>query len=211
MYKNFINWAENEIKLACKKEQEETRVVPIHYKIAEILYKDCLVNHTDVHKVTKNALNVFQRLIEDKPLTPLEDTLDSWIPIKLSIVKNAYKHKRYQSLFKIVDNIGMVTYEDSTRAVEVAKDEEGRPIIIDSGVARHVIDDLFPITMPYYPTDDRYYVWHEKRKGNGNVYNIARVFTPQGKTIYACEGDNEKYMMIDKEHYIHLKELTEEI
>ena len=99
--------------------------------------------------MTKHILN---RLIDRKPLTPIEDTDDIWNDI---IDRNdeegyiCFQCTRMSSLFKYVYTDGTVTYKDVDRCYGVDIHDSNNTF--STGLVTKIIDEMFPITMPYYP------------------------------------------------------------
>jgi len=151
----MLDWARKEVKLACEKEAatEENNALKGYgahcYKSALRAFKK-LIN--DRHSgfgimITRQILN---RLIDGKPLTEIEDTDDIWNLI--TDEKEDYKLyqcKRMSALFKYVYNDGTIKYDDINRYYCVdAYDLEGTYSLKLVG---DIINELYPITMPYYP------------------------------------------------------------
>lgn len=150
-------WAEREIAIACEKERgyfEENEGGWDYgcacYESALKVFKGLLEDgHSGFSIVlTKNILN---RLIDGKPLTPIEDVDDIW---NFTYEDGGYKHyqcKRMFSLFKTVSPDGKVKYSDNDRFYCIDID---RPdVTYFSGLISRIIDELYPITMPYNPSD----------------------------------------------------------
>ena len=104
---NLIEWAKNEVGLACKRENPDRKAGEWDYgcacyesalKAFESLTDD---NHSGCSiSFTKNILD---RLIEWLPLTPIENTPDMWeLAYEVGDTK-CYSHKRMSGLFKDVN------------------------------------------------------------------------------------------------------------
>lgn len=158
-------WAKKEIDLAkgreVKKAQDSAEAAygcscyDSAFKAFQSLLED---GHSGYSiSVTKQIL---VRLIEGKPLTPIEDTEDMWRgePIDRRDGDISYQCARMSGLFKHVHADGSVTYHDVDRvtAVEIADGSAWH-----SGVCSHLIDELYPITMPYMPSDKKILVYME--------------------------------------------------
>lgn len=97
------------------------------------------------------VVSQFNRMVRNLPLSPLEDTEDSWIfqdfPYRGEICA-MYQHKLYSSVFKYVMKDGTVEYHDVNAVVFTTPDgltfTTGREI---DGVKGDSIVDF-----PYYPT-----------------------------------------------------------
>lgn len=118
---SMSEWAKNEIEIACKRERGDKNPDEWDYGCAcyESAYKAFLSLMDDEHSgfsigVTKSILN---RLIDGKPLSPIEDTPDIWGDDAIFEFDNCttYQCKRMSSLFKDVYKNGMVKYHDVNR------------------------------------------------------------------------------------------------
>lgn len=152
-------WAEREVKIACERENPDRKEGEWDYGCA--CYESALKAFNslmeDGHSgisigFTKQILN---RLIDGKPLTPIEDTEDIWEERNhIYDDKKTYKCNRMHSLFKYVYPSGEVSYTDINRFICV--DENGTTYY--NGLAEKVIREMFPIEMPYIPPDKPYKV-----------------------------------------------------
>ena len=151
---SMIEWAEREIELACKREAPDRDPDEWDYGCAcyESALKAFKCLAEDDHSgysigVTKQILN---RLIEGKPLTPIEDTDDVWNEVCWGDESGptTYQGKRMSSLFKDVYPDGTVKYNDVNRWVCVDMPSD---IPYHSGLVDRTLNDMYPITMPYAP------------------------------------------------------------
>lgn len=158
----MLEWAKEEVKLACKKENpdmeydENGNPIEFDYGIScyysalrayESLLKD---NHTGMSiNITKSILN---RLIDHQPLTPIEDTEDVWNYAFYKDTNGAkvYQCKRMSSLFKDVLLDGKIEYSNNDTCYCVNINEPN--ISYRSGLVNRIIEEMYPITMPYWPT-----------------------------------------------------------
>lgn len=142
------NWAKNEIKLAkSKRGDDECGYISACYDSAYRAFESLI---EDEHSgfsisITKSILN---KLIDGVPLSPIEDTEDvwSWVTDR----ENDYickQCKRMSSLFKYIYSDGRVKYTDVDRVICV--DICNPNITYSSGYVRSIIDEIFPISMPY--------------------------------------------------------------
>jgi len=117
---SMSSWAEKEVEIACKHERGDTPDGEWDYGCA--CYESALKAYKslmgDDHSgfsigLTKQILN---RLIEGKPLTPIEDTDDIWNNLSRfwdgDDKYTSYQCKRMSSLFKYVYADGTVKYKD---------------------------------------------------------------------------------------------------
>lgn len=211
----MYDWAKKEVELACKRENPNIKLdengMPTEfdygcscYGSALKAYKSLLEdNHSGMSiMITKDILN---RLIEGKCLTPIEDTEDVWNDISRESGKTKYQCKRMSSLFKDVLDDGTVKYHDVDRTT--LEDQNG--MTWHSGNASRLIDEMFPITMPYFPSNKPYRVYSEEflvdpKNGDYDTWALLYIETPEGEKIelnqYWCEKDGKDYQ-ITKEEY----------
>ena len=189
-------WAEKEIEIACKREREASGVENdgdwdygcACYESALKAYKSLMGdNHSGFSiNITKRILN---RLIDGKPLTPIEDTEDVWIDISdisgLHGEEVNYQCKRMSALFKYVYADGTVKYGDIDRCYEI--DINNPNNTFSSGLVTKIIDEMFPITMPYSP-GKAITVYCEdfltdKKNGDFDTRGIFYAVKPDGEKI----------------------------
>lgn len=154
-------WAEKEVEIACKHEAPDRKPGEWDYGCAcyESALKAFRSLCEDGHSgfsigMTKYILN---RLIEGKPLTSIEDTEDAWNDISdrsglRGEIAN-YQCRRMSSLFKYVYDDGSVKYRDVNRFCGVNVDNPD--VSYHSGLIDRVMEEKFPITMPYFPASMR--------------------------------------------------------
>lgn len=152
------NWAEREVEIACENERKNSTEEGewdygcACYQSALKAYKSLM---EDEHSgfsigITKHIL---VRLIEGKPLTPIEDTDDIWDEVtSYRGDKEGYRDyqcKRMSSLFKYVYDDGTVKYKDVNNNYCI--DINNQNCTYHSGLVQRIIDEMFPIEMPYFP------------------------------------------------------------
>ena len=179
-------WAEEEIRLACNMKNEYTIAC---YNSAMRAYKSLTKDgHSgaSIH-VTRGILN---RLIDMKPLTAIEDVPEVWNDISMwkseeSIVEQ-YQCKRMTSLFKDVYDDGTVKITDVDRVSCINIDN---PISTwHCHLGNNIVDELFPIEMPYYPTNDPYKLYMEDflvdpNNGDFDTQGFFYLITPYGVRV----------------------------
>lgn len=184
-------WAKREIEIACKRERGDKPDTEWDYGCAcyESAYKAFQSLLDDEHSgysigVTKNILN---RLIDGKPLTPIEDTPDVWNEIYgFSEVSQTYQSRRMSSLFKDVYPDGRVEYHDNDRCYCVNKDNPDAPGW-HNGFISKMIHEKYPITMPYYPMSKPLVVYcseglSDPKNGDFDTIGVWHVRKPDGET-----------------------------
>ena len=149
---------------------------------------------------TKQILN---RLIDGKPLTPIEDTEDMWSERwKKEDNSVTYQCKRMGSLFKDVYEDGTVKYQDTERAYCINISESDAPYY--NGFIMGIYNEL--LTDPENDDYDTKAILYVKRT-NGERIDINRYFkeTDEGFEEISEEEYREREKM-DEER----RKLTEE-
>lgn len=206
---NMKNWAENEVKIACKKENPNWDGKTFDYGCA--CYQSALKaykfmlddNHSGFSwQITSNIL---KRLLDTLPLTPIKDedfVQDPSMPqsseeeLKDRKLKSDIQCPRMPSLFRQEKLDGTVTYNDVERTIFVDTYNKDHPSTWHSGEADKIVDKLFPITMPYYPSTKQYKVYgksmyvdengNDKTKEHPGTFNktiYEYLITPEGEKI----------------------------
>lgn len=197
-------WAEREVELACKKENPNWDGKSFDYGCA--CYQSALKAYKslceDGHSggsfnITKNILI---RLMNDLPLKPITD--DDFLGVKPDWDDSKYLEKnglkshlqcpRMFSLSRKETLDGKITYSDVDRVVFHDANGDGW---WHNGYATEIVDELFPITMPYYPKVEKYKVYGEtfymvdgedKTAENVGSYNLVKIYyviTPDKERI----------------------------
>lgn len=218
---DMLDWAKREVRIACEKGNINMKKEDLDYKRAcyesalkafKSLYED---GHTGFSiKITQDIL---VRLLDGKPLTAIEDTDDAWN--LCSCPKDGpelYQHKRMSSLFKHVYSDGTVRYNDVDRSYCVNIHDLNDTY--SSGLVSRIIDEMFPITMPYMPGKPIIVYCEEfltgKTNGDFDTVGVFYVWkTENGKpekieiNRFFKDSDDEKvnWTEISKDEYYHLK------
>lgn len=217
---NMELWAENEVALACKHEAPKRKDGEWDYGCA--CYESALKAFKSLCKdghsgmsigFTKTILN---RMIDRKPLMPIEDTEDAWNLCTLDddgSIKQ-YQCKRMSSLFKYVAEDGTVTYSDVDRYCCINNDNHNASY--HCGLVDRVMNELYPIRMPYIPFDKSFKVYTEdfltdSKNGSFDTMGLLYAIDPHGRRIEinryfknALVGFDE----IDKTEYDERKEMA---
>ena len=200
-------WAEEEIRLACNINGEYARAC---YNSAIRAYKSLLKDgHSgaSIH-LTHEILN---RLIDMKPLTAIEDVPEVWNDISMRKSDEGtveqYQCKRMSSLFKDIYDDGTVKFTDVDRVSCI--DIDNPTISWHCRLGDNIVDELFPIEMPYYPTKDPYKLYKEDflvdpENGDYDTQGFFYLITPYGDKIevnkFYKEQDGE-WVEIEVEEY----------
>ena len=198
-------WAEKEIEIACKKENPNWDGKSFDYgcacyQSALKAYKSlCEDDHSGFSfNLTKNILI---RLMNDLPLKPITDEdftsvepeiKESPKYLKEHGLKSSLQCPRMSGLFREETLDGKITYSNVDRVI--MHDANGDEWC-HSGIATRLVDEMFPITMPYYPKVDKFKVYGEtfymddgvdKSAENVGTYNLIKIYyiiTPDGERI----------------------------
>lgn len=151
---DMLRWAENEIEIACKRERGDKSEGEWDYGVAcyESALKAFKSLCEDEHSGCSIAFTKFilDRLIDGRPLTPVEDTEATW---RLAFTDDNggdhYSCNRMSSLYKVISDEGQVSYHDNSRCVCINVDDPG--VSYHNGFVRSIYDEMFPLEMPYMP------------------------------------------------------------
>lgn len=219
----IISWAENEVKIACEKERAASGVNDGDWDYGCACYDSALKalkslsedGHSGMSiSFTKHILN---RLIDHKPLTPIEDTDDVWEHFHRNTKEgyDAYQCTRMSALFKHVYDDGTVTYDDVDRVVCYDTDSD---VPFSNGLSRDIVNEMFPITMPYMPVDKPYRMYlndilTDAKNGDFDTRHIHYVITPDDRIImidrYFKEGEDD-WIEIDEAEWNERKMMDQE-
>lgn len=212
---SMLDWAKKEVQIACERERRVSGDSgELNYGVA--CYESALKAFEsllgDGHSgcsigITKQILN---RLIDGKPLTPIEDTDDVWDEqTTIFDDKVSFQCKRMSSLFKDVYKDGTVKYTDTRRFICV--DFADPSNCWSNGFVNSLMYDIYPIEMPYVPEDKPYRVicrdlLTNRKNGDFDTIGILTVKEPDGneKTIgrYFKESTNG-WKEISNDEYIN--------
>lgn len=219
---NMKSWAEREVEIACKHENPDRKEGEWDYGCAcyESALKAFKSLMEDGHSgfsiaMTKHILN---RLIDHKPLVPIEDIDDVWEYLGRYGADDERKHyqcKRMSSLFKDIYPDGTVKYSDNDRVVMV---ETTSDTTWHNGLTKRIVEELFPLTLPYMPADEPYRVYCEEcltdpKNGDYDTIAVGYILKPDGERVevnrYFKDGDSVYGVWdeIDREEYEERKEM----
>lgn len=208
----MTEWAEHEVRLACEREIEaakndghpedakyETMCYESAFKAFKTLCKD---EHSGMSMSMAN--NILGRLIDLYPLTPIEDVPEVWKEVCDRVNGDkAQQCKRMFSLFRYVDKDGNISYGDVERVI--AYDLSNRESAYSSGHLTKIVDEISPITMPYYPVGKIRvcvitFKWHDRE-----FERILSILYPDGTSFdvnrYFKENANGQMIEIDAKEW----------
>lgn len=185
-------WAKREIEIACNRERGDKDPNEWDYGVAcyESAYKAYKSLLEDGHTGTSIGLtmSVLNRLVQCKPLTPIEDTPDIWYEVgftKTGLVKNL-QCIRMGSLWKDIYPDGTVEYVDNNRVVAYCIDHP--TVGWHNGTIVRLIHEMFPIIMPYSPESNPYEVYiyqglTDPKNGDWDTTAVFYVIEPDGERV----------------------------
>lgn len=208
---SMYEWAENECRIACKKENPEYNFDSDAFDYGCSCYKSALKAYKSLCEDGHSGFSfnetkkILSRLLESQPLTPI--TEEDFVEV--SFDDKTFQCARMPSLFKSVKENGEVYYSDIDRAYFVNIEDPSDTY--NSGTA--FLDEMFPITLPYYPSQGKYRIYEQtfltdKSHGDLDTKGTLYMITPDNKridlNIYMTEGDDGKWKYITKEEYDEL-------
>lgn len=215
------SWAEREIEIAMKRIAERTAGDTCYdrgcYESALKAYKSlCEDGHSGFS--FSATVGILDRLCHDMPLSPITDEdfpkHGSFLTNRIRTIgeprmnEESIQCPRMSSLFKSIWEDGKVTYHDIDRVVCV--NSENINDTFHWGLAAEVIDERYPITIPYYPpTKNTYFVYVTQFSvNNQEVCSFDKFVEPSGNTVEV--NRYFKYILdniveIGKEEFMELK------
>lgn len=224
---SMTTWAEREIKMACKRENPDWDGESFDYgcscymsalKAFKSLLEDGHSGYS--FSITRRILD---KLMWNIPLSPItEDDFNFFIDEngeKHEVPRERYGNDRdYVSVqcprcfhvFKYEYDDGRVVYHDQDRAYCINIEH---PSDTFSSHMENVIDEMFPITMPYMPTKEQYQCYiqeflTDKKNGDFDTQALLYIITPDNKKIevnkFWTEVGTGEMHEITKEEYEEL-------
>lgn len=219
---SILDWAKREVEIACKREREKCAATEDEWDYGCACYESALKAFNslmeDGHSGTSISItkHILMRLIDGKPLTPIQDTDDVWeyrYTTEDGFV--SYQCKRMSSLFKRVHPDGSVSYGDINRFYCV--DFDNPHVSYHIGFIANIFDDMFPITMPYTPPTTPTKIVCETflfdpKNGDYDTKAVLYFVDSNGKKVeinrYFKEiGDD--FIEIDKDEYDHRRMIAQ--
>lgn len=209
----MLEWAKREVEIACKRENPDRKEVEFDYGCAcyESALKafNCLMEDSHSGMTIGFTKSILNRLIDGKCLTPIEDVGDIWnYSFDRGDGVKTYQCKRMSGFFKDVYPDGRVKYTDVNRVIKVDMTTD---TTWHSGFIDRIVNDLYPITMPYIPTDKPFKVYCEdfltdSKNGDYDTVGVLYGIDPEGNRFdiyrYFKDGDGDECMIeTGKEEY----------
>lgn len=185
-------WAANEIALACKRENPDWDGKSFDYGCScyqsALKAYNCLMD--DGHSgysmgVTKRVL---MDLLDGRPLSLI--VAEDFEGAQADEYSNGIISRqcpRMSSLFQDTHPDGNVTYHDNDRCYCVNIEEPSDTF--HSGTGSHFVDELYPISLPYYPSDKKFKIYMRtfntvsNEIGCFDTQAVEYIETPWGEKI----------------------------
>lgn len=213
---NRLDWAKREVELALKDCVEED----------DVYVKDCITSALEIYEVLCNqghsglsvyvTKSVLDRLIDGRPLTPIEFNPEDWLETYYNPKTMVRTHQcsRMSSLFMDVDINGNRTLHDVQQFSCVHPNGSTSHFNFVDNLLR----DMYPIKFPYMP-EGTYKVFvedflYDSKNGDFDTYAIYKVLEPNGEVKEInryFKEDGSGWKEIDKAEFdIRIKNLKEE-
>ena len=216
-------WAEQECRLACKKENPNFDFDSNDFDYGCSCYKSALKAYKSLIDDEHSGMSfsftrdILERLMRHEPLTPITDddfeggnlVYDDADLASMGL-KSEIQCPRMSSLFRKETVDGKVTYCDVNRAycVNVETPSDTFSCVRET----NIVDEMFPIKMPYLPEKEEYKVYvqtflTDKKNGDFDTQGILYLTTPEGKRIDINRYYTEKagkMVEISKDEYDEL-------
>lgn len=162
------------------------------------------------------TMDILNRLVKGLPLTEITEDNAEWQDITLPGDKyKKYQSARYTALFKevhMIDDKEVIKYKDIGRAVSVNINNPKN--CFTSGLINRIIDETWPIQLPYYPTVSPIKAYTEDflsniENGDYDTVGIFNILMPNGEKREINRYfhlDQDGVTEISKHDYILLKE-----
>ena len=222
----MTSWAENEIKIACKRENPDWDGKSFDYGCA--CYQSALKAYKSLLEDEHSGFSfnltrhVLERLMRCLPLTPITDEdfkdcndIQSSEDLRKENLASEKQCPRMSSLFRYESIDGTITYHDVDRVqcIHIGDDS-----VSHFGLVSKIIDELYPITMPYYPPTQPYKIFIEEflaNPSNGDFDTVGVFYgiNPKGERFeinrYFTER-NGGFVNISSKEYNDLKQKKDE-
>ena len=215
----MYDWAEQECRIACKKENPNFNFDSEDFDYGCSCYKSALKAYKSLCEDDHSGASfnftriILERLMDGQLLTPITDedfeggvSIFSDKDLASRGLKSEIQCPRMSSLFRRETLDGKISYIDNNRVYCINIEN---PFDTYSSAKDYVVDEFFPITMPYIPEKGKYKVYcqtflTDKKNGDFDTQAILYFITPDGKRVdvnrYQTEKDG-KMVDITKEEY----------
>lgn len=182
---DLLEWARNEVKLACEKEYRlangdiDTYDYGYYCYLSALKAFESLINDNHSGCSMSITMSILNALADGNVLTPITEN-DEWIDVTddhdIELNRHSYQCKRMSSFFKYIPKDGTVEYYDIYRIMCVnINDHNDR---YQSSYINSIISDMFPITLPYFrgPAIDVYVEEFLTDPANGDFDTIGIMY-----------------------------------
>ena len=214
---SMSDWAKHEVELACKRENPDRKEGEWDYGCA--CYESALKAYLSLCEDRHSGMsfeftrNILIRLMNEKPLTPIEDVPESWnLVYEHEDETKEYQCRRMHSLFKDVHPDGTVKYYANNYYCK----DVNTGLTYSGGGAWEIIDKYTtPITFPYFPPEKPYVLntaeyLTDRKNGDFDTKAYFSIQTPDGETIrvdeYYGEIDGEWKQITESEYNDRVKQ-----
>ena len=214
----IVKWAEREIAAACKRKNPNWDGKSFDYDCS--CYQSALKAYKslidDGHSgysfsITKNIL---KKLLDEIPLSPITDkdffidkyeSIESDESLRKRGLKSYIQCPRRSSLFREEDLNGNIKYIDIERYYCINAEN---PSDTFSSSLNNFIDKLYPITMPYIPSSERFKVYvkywlTDKNHGDFDVQEVIGYKDQQGRwhdySEFIYHDNNDLHVITDED------------
>lgn len=214
-------WAERELEIVkreLEKRTSDTGYDMACYESALKAYKSLCEDGHSGYSIGQ-TLRILNRMVKHQPLCPI---LDVDFPKYGSIMSDCCRGfneprmqeesiqcPRMSSLFKSVWEDGKVTYHDNDRVICI--NSENTDDTFWWGFAVRFVDEIEPITLPYYPGETPWRIYVTQFTVNDmDVCSIDKIEDPKGESRMAPKyfkhlNSTKGFVSISKEEYDELK------
>lgn len=153
----------------------------------------CLIDCGHSGVSSSIARSILNDLVNEVPLTPLEDIPDEWVFAGASEEEDSYWHRKRPSLFKHVNRrTKSARFIDTNRVMcqdygRVLLGEEDAPKCYNGFVSK-LVHEIRPIRFPYMPTKAPYIALVEElltdpKHGDFDSLALRAILTPRGRLV----------------------------
>lgn len=185
---SMTDWAKREVEIACKREAPDHKEGEWDYGCS--CYESALKAYLSLMKDGHSGMSfsftadILRRMLESKPLTPIEDVPEVWIETPFGDDARHYQCKRMPSLFKEIKPDGTVEYSDLGRYYCKNVDTGAT---YTCGFEARILNEMHPITMPYFPPLGQYVFTTaefltDRKNGDFDTKAIYDLKAPDGTT-----------------------------
>ena len=222
---SIYDWAEQECRLACKRENPDFDFDSNDFDYGCSCYKSALKAYKSLVEDEHSGMSfsftrdILERLMRHEPLTPITDDdfkggslIYSNEDLASMGLKSEIQCPRMSSLFRKETLDGKITYSDVNRAYSVNIEDPSDTF--SCGMDTNIVDEMFPIQMPYLPEKGQYKLYVQtfltnKKNGEFDTRGVIYLTTPDGKRIDVNRYYTEKagkMVEISKDEYDELLE-----